>query len=533
MSSIPSYLPLLLTRGDITDNINNTLFTLFIIFISSEFYLIKDIIHKYFDILLTLLKIKKNTLEFVCSETKTFYGNGNIKMNATDAFKAICFYIKKNDNEHNVEGLYSLKELTNSLYDYDDNNSKNDLKEIIYIANQTEKFTINTEDNKGIDYRMTKQETDTSSKRGDRDPIGIFSNYKLTISSTSKSTSFLQNHVDNICKQYCEAIELKVLENNYVFIYEGTDNDGQLMFSSYPFETTCNINNFYYNDKKKIINQLDFFKNNKQWYIDRGKPYTLGICTWGKPGCGKTTFEKIVAKYLDRHMIIVDLSKIKTQREADRLFFDPKINNIKIPNNKRLYIFPDVDKMTELIKKKEKHSENQNLKKKGVEINNELETELEEKIVKRLSDLIKKNDIEDSYREYSILPKDLYSKGDTPINFSKILNIIDGVPERTDQIIMMSCNNPENLDKAFLRPGRIDILTEFTTMTNQDLISLLENHYSEKLNEDDKDKNSNKINNKWSPAEVFKVCSQYINIDDAYEQLCIGDPQKVIYPFSD
>ena len=51
----------------------------------------------------------------------------------------------------------------------------------------------------------------------------------------------------------------------------------------------------------------------------------LGVPLW------KTTFEKIVTNYLKRHLIIVDFSRIKNQREADLIFFGEKINNIIIP----------------------------------------------------------------------------------------------------------------------------------------------------------------------------------------------------------
>ena len=75
------------------------------------------------------------------------------------------------------------------------------------------------------------------------------------------------------------------------------------------------------------MKQIDFFRDNKEWYQKYGKPYTLGICSYGKPGCGKTSFEKALAKYLNRHIIIVDISKIKSQKEADQIFFSEKIKN--------------------------------------------------------------------------------------------------------------------------------------------------------------------------------------------------------------
>ena len=88
-------------------------------------------------------------------------------------------------------------------------------------------------------------------------------------------------------------IEGKPFEKEYVFIYEGSDSDGNLNFSSYPFTTTSSFDNFYHPDKEKIINQINFFKDNKEWYQKRGKPYTLGICSWGTPGCGKLLLKRL------------------------------------------------------------------------------------------------------------------------------------------------------------------------------------------------------------------------------------------------
>ena len=77
---------------------------------------------------------------------------------------------------------------------------------------------------------------------------------------------------------------------------------------------------------------LHFFQNNKKWYVEKGRPYTLGICSWGPPGCGKTSFEKALANYLNRHLIVVDFDKIKSKNwiKNNNLTID---NTIKITNN--------------------------------------------------------------------------------------------------------------------------------------------------------------------------------------------------------
>ena len=145
--------------------------------------------------------------------------------------------------------------------------------------------------------------------------------------------------------------------NQFVFIYEGINSENDIIFTTYPFHTTCNIDRVYFEGKEEVMNQIDFFKDNKDWYEENGKPYTLGICSYGPPGCGKTSFEKALAKYLNRHLIIVDISKITTQKEADRIFFSEKINGKDIPYDKRIYIFPDIDAMDSVASRENQEKE--------------------------------------------------------------------------------------------------------------------------------------------------------------------------------
>ena len=112
-----------------------------------------------------------------------------------------------------------------------------------------------------------------------------------------------------------------------------------------------------FEEKSNVLQYIDFFEKEKNWYKVHGRPYTLGICTYGPPGCGKTSFEKALAVYLNRHLIVVDFDKLQCEDELIKLFFDEKIGPYHIPNNKRLYVFPDIDKTTTILYK-EKYMNN-------------------------------------------------------------------------------------------------------------------------------------------------------------------------------
>ena len=299
----------------------------------------------------------------------------------------------------------------------------------------------------------------------------------------------------------------KVNNNQFVFVYEGTNKDNEIFFTTYPFYTTCNIDKIYLHDKEDIMKQINFFKNNKEWYETRGKPYTLGICSYGPPGCGKTSFEKSLAKYLNRHLIIVDLSKIHSQKDADQIFFSDKINGKHIPYDKRIYIFPDIDAMNSIVSR-DKTNKQHNM------------TDID-KLLVNCKDK-KKNLDEDILNLIDICDKQLPKNND--LNLSKLLNIFDGIPERTGQIMIFCTNHPDKLDPAILRPGRIDCLIYFDKINIDNIIKMLNDFFY-----DSKDYiNSNMISIQqkllkcdkfWTPAEIFQICSKIDNIDKVIDFL--------------
>lgn len=52
--------------------------------------------------------------------------------------------------------------------------------------------------------------------------------------------------------------------------------------------------------------------------------------------------------------------------------------------------------------------------------------------------------------------------GNGSIDFSTLLNCMDGLTTKRGQVLFMTTNHLEKLDEAFIRPGRIDLLLEFT-----------------------------------------------------------------------
>lgn len=73
---------------------------------------------------------------------------------------------------------------------------------------------------------------------------------------------------------------------------------------------------------------------------------------------------------------------------------------------------------------------------------------------------------------------DDYKKPDEPLTLGDILNVMDGLLELDGPIIFITTNHPERLDKALLRPGRIDMRVHMGKATAQTLDTMLRSVFS-------------------------------------------------------
>lgn len=66
-------------------------------------------------------------------------------------------------------------------------------------------------------------------------------------------------------------------------------------------------------------------------------------------------------------------------------------------------------------------------------------------------------------------------EGTNSIDFSTLLNCMDGLTTRRGLVVFMTTNHVTKLDSAFVRPGRVDISVEFPLPTRNTLLQTLEN----------------------------------------------------------
>lgn len=425
-------------------------------------------------------------------------------------------------------GIYSINyseeiEVSKGLYAQFVNNSSSNMTLTEY---QKETITDNKNNND------SNKEQPKLSIQQDKNEYGYIDIYSYTMDMDE-----LRNVINNIVKNYLIKMTNKLGNNIYYFsetplmVYRDTNGrvdtskmPDNLHFTMKPFVTNRSFKNLFGKDINIIRKRVEFFKDNKSWYDNKGVPYTLGILVSGNPGSGKTSVIKCIANELKRHIINIHLNDSMTKSQIENLFYNEQISvtqngkteTYTIPIDKRIYVLEDVDCQCEIILDRGDETAEQVLAKKNAELKEEISrlkyalSELSNgrKAVMaggKMPDLdSKKEDIE---------------KSNQKITLSFLLNLFDGVLETPGRITFMTTNFVDKLDKAFTRPGRIDIISKFGFADQSQLIEIIEHRYDTKLD----DIQLNIINNLpqcITPAEVSRILFEnFDNLNGALEGL--------------
>jgi len=104
------------------------------------------------------------------------------------------------------------------------------------------------------------------------------------------------------------------------------------------------------------------------------------------------------------------------------------------------------------------------------------------------------------------------SKEDCPLTLCDILNVMDGVLEQDGAITFITANNPDKLNEALKRPGRIDLKICFDKSTVNSLKKIINKSFDTDLELSELD--DKKYDKKWSPAEIEEICMSHTIPED-------------------
>lgn len=214
---------------------------------------------------------------------------------------------------------------------------------------------------------------------------------------------------------------------------------------------------------KNFYEDVKYFINNENFYVEKGIPYKRGYMLYGLPGCGKSSLIKALSNEFSLDIFCIDLETLDNE-SLNKLVNE--INYLTNNNKKHILVFEDIDR-SKIFNERYHYDENKK------------------------------------------------------VTIGNLINILDGIVETNGQIIIMTANDISKITehKALSRPGRIDKFIELTYCDNDQLVKLFNLFYPE----NDKTVVLEKIKNIKSktPAECIQVFQTYPNnYIESLDNLC-------------
>uniref|UniRef100_A0A0D3FQB5 AAA+ ATPase domain-containing protein n=1 Tax=Oryza barthii TaxID=65489 RepID=A0A0D3FQB5_9ORYZ len=172
--------------------------------------------------------------------------------------------------------------------------------------------------------------------------------------------------------------------------------------------------------KKEIMDDLDMFKNGKDYYARVGKAWKRGYLLHGPPGTGKSAMIAAMANYLDYDIYDIELTSVHSNTDLRKLFIET--------TSKSIIVIEDIDCSLDLTGARKKKKE-------------------------------AADDDDGGSKDGGAPPKpDMKKDASSKVTLSGLLNFIDGLWSACggERLIVFTTNHVKKLDPALIRRGRMD-----------------------------------------------------------------------------
>lgn len=298
-----------------------------------------------------------------------------------------------------------------------------------------------------------------------------------------------------------------------------TASKSSVLFKRYKLADDKTFASFFHPDKDALISLLDRFTSKTGKFAIPGYPQKLGILLDGPPGTGKTSLIKSMAHYLKRNIISIPLEKVETNQDLMDLVFDQAFTikedqwTYNLPFRKTIFVFEDIDAADKVVLKR---SEAQAHK---PEMEHPKIADCMTEIISQKLGTKSEKDVESYLSE--IRQAMSFSKSDIKgkLNLAGLLNVLDGVIDCPDRVVIMTTNHPELLDPALIRPGRINKQMHLDLLKTQEALLMLE-HYFPEIDSEHKTRLREIFpDGEISPAKLECLCAEYNSVQELVASL--------------
>ncbi len=275
----------------------------------------------------------------------------------------------------------------------------------------------------------------------------------------------------NIFEEFCENAVRTYNKYREEWKQMISHNNGCSWEEPQSINAPCNVDSVILRTEMKnnFMKIMDFFLNNRSYYVEHGQRYKKIILFMGNPGTGKTTLATAFAKQYKKSIFSLNLDSLKREGDLKKL-----IDNIDAERS--ILIIDDIDHF--FVNKDTTTSDNTSYKKDSEDNSNEDN-----------DDYNIFNDENNNRR----VKKEKKSQGEPKYKPSmhELLSFFDGLNTKDGLIVIMCANDPSKIfktetveDLALLRDQRINIVCEFKLCNHQMIRDLYCNIFNDKPDEE-------------------------------------------------
>lgn len=348
----------------------------------------------------------------------------------------------------------------------------------------------------------------------------------------------------------------------------GGDDAQTRVYKRYKLSDEKSFQCLFFREKQMLLKLLRHFKDKTGKYAIQGFPHKLGLLLHGPPGTGKTSLIKAMAQHTGRNVVSIPLARIETNQELMDIVFDQSFAvkgedmPVKLSFKDIIFVMEDVDAASPIVHARSSTGKNETtkvtLEKKAsvpgggkedesVKLTKEVsvvggdghDEGAEEKdggdaglVMAMLSSLADSGTSSEKkgldYKASKYMSK--YDK----LDLSGLLNVLDGVVDCPNRILIMTTNHPEKLDPALIRPGRIDKIIYLGYLQAPEAKEMVEHYFKVPLTDEQWRRLETAMGSPpgvadMTPAEVEQLCAEYDDVDEflsALEEKVLNESEK-------